>query len=250
MNAEEKYLRDLYENISYDEKWLRIYLEDNTYIFGALTPDNNEENSLSDIVKYRVLFDTILDTDWKIKISFDKAIKYGLTKEVQENFNPFKEASHEEKISVYFIENALYRLSILWDMLAQLYNLYYDLRITFNRVYYKQLFTSANNTLLFGNEIKNYLEQEDNTDCEDLWQGNHAYMTNLRNQMTHRNSPMISSVSNYGMNIRDFPSYILKRIIEDYVAVSGYIRDILAKIEERTLEAFEGEEENNGTIDC
>lgn len=51
--------------------------------------------------------------------------------------------------------------------------------------------------------------------------------------MTHRNSPNITSISDYNLNFKDPPSYMLKRIIEDYVKVSNYISEILNHIEEK-----------------
>ena len=56
--------------------------------------------------------------------------------------------------------------------------------------------------------------------------------------MTHRNSPNISVLSDYDMRFKDHPSFMLKRIIEDYVTVSKYLGEILDEIEKDLLKEF------------
>lgn len=247
MTKDEEYLRNLYEKINYDKQWLRIGVGENKYVFGMITADK----VFSKLMMYRVIYETIADVNWKIKISFDEAIKYSMKESLSlEHFNPIKELCFEEQMARYYIENALFRLSTLWDMLAQLYNLFYDLDLEPNKIHYKNIFCKEENIDKYGENgdgIKIYIEQEDNTDCGDPWKGNHKYMTNLRNQMTHRNSPMLSSVSDFGMNFRDWPMYTLKRIIEDYATVSVFIKDILEKIYNQVL--VEVEDDQNGKID-
>ena len=45
------------------------------------------------------------------------------------NFSIFAQEprSREEFLAYYFSENALFRLSTLWDILAQFYNIFYNL---------------------------------------------------------------------------------------------------------------------------
>ena len=56
--------------------------------------------------------------------------------------------------------------------------------------------------------------------------------------MIHRNSPNISVVSDYDMNFKNHPSFMLKRIIEDYITVSKYLGEILYEIEKDLIKEF------------
>lgn len=88
-------------------------------------------------------------------------------------------------------------------------------------------------------EINNYIEQEDNTDMEGEWKGNHGFVNEYRNKMTHRNSPNVSVISDYDMNLKHHPVYMLKRIIEDYKEASKYIDQILDSIEIEVMKDFD-----------
>lgn len=89
-------------------------------------------------------------------------------------------------------------------------------------------------------EINEYFNQEDNTSCDDMWEGNHRYVNDCRNKMTHRNSPNVSAMSDYDINMKQHPTCMLKRIIEDYAVVTRYIVDILEKIEGEIKKIYKG----------
>ena len=90
-------------------------------------------------MKYKTLYDTLRDLDYKIKISFCKAIELAYSDAFNE-FSLFEESTTEQQNTYYYIENALFRTSILWDLLAQFYRLYYDIEIDKTKVYYSQIF--------------------------------------------------------------------------------------------------------------
>ncbi|MEG0492248.1 MAG: Cthe_2314 family HEPN domain-containing protein [Clostridia bacterium] len=79
------------------------------------------------------------------KLSFSEAIKFTYSDEVANNFSLIRTDTKEEKLAYYYLENALFRTSSLWDMLAQLYRLYFDINIPKEKVYYKQIFNPTNN---------------------------------------------------------------------------------------------------------
>lgn len=84
----------------------------------------------------------------------------------------------------------------------------------------------------------NYIKQDDDVTSLNMWEGNHKYVNGLRNQMTHRNSPNVSAMSNFDFNLKDSPTYQLKRIIEDYVVVSTFLNKILDDIENNIIENY------------
>ena len=65
-----------------------------------------------------------------------------------------------------------------------------------------------------------------------MWKGDHKYINECRNKMTHRNSPNVNAMSDFDLNFKDSPDFMLKRIIDDYNVASNYIKEILDRIEE------------------
>jgi hypothetical protein len=234
-NKEIKYLLRKVDEIYYGESRFRVMIEKEKYIFGVVSAEN-EPSSISKIIQYNVIYETIYDLDFKIKLSFKKAIEYAYSTKVQEQFSLLKNSSVEEIYSYYYIENALFRVSSLWDMLAQLYRLYYQIDVEPYDVKYKQIFNpNSRYSKKFKNKatlISNYINQEDDTAVDGEWKGNHKFVNNCRNKMTHRNSPNITELSDFDVNFKHNPTYLLKRIIEDYNVVSKFISDILDDIEE------------------
>lgn len=234
-NYEEvEYLIGKLEEIHYDENRFRVMIEKEKYIFGVVSAENGP-SSISKIIQYSAIYETICDLDYKIKLSFKKAIEYAYSTNVQEQFSLLKNSSVEEIYSYYYIENALFRTSSLWDMLAQLYRLYYQIDVEPYDVKYKQIFDpKSRNSKKFKEKatlISNYINQKDDTAVDGEWKGNHKFVNKCRNKMTHRNSPNITVLSDFDVNFKQHPTYLLKRIIEDYNVVSKFISDILNDIE-------------------
>ena len=240
-NEEIEYLTKNISEILYNPKRFNIFFGNGKYVFGATSPEG-KETIISKVVQYKTLYDTIQDLDWKIKRSFTISINYAYSKEVQENFNLITINSEEEQLAYYYIENALFRTSSLWDMLAQLYCLFYKVNLNHNKIYYNKIFNpnspKSNKFREKAREINDYLNEDDNIDGDKKWNGNHKYCNHCRNKMIHRNSPNISVLSDYDMSFKDHLSFMLKRIIEDYVIVSKYIGDILDEIEKDLLKEF------------
>lgn len=233
-NKEVEYLLSKMNEIYYNENRFRVLIEKDKYIFGVVSAEN-EPSYISKIIQYKTIYETICDLDFKIKLSFKKAIEYAYSTNVQEQFSLLKNSSVEEIYSYYYIENALFRTSSLWDMLAQLYRLYYQINVKPNEVYYNQIFNPksrySKNFKKKATLISNYLKQEDDTAVNGEWKGNHKFVNACRNKMTHRNSPNITVLSDFDVNFKHHPTYLLKRIIEDYNVVSKFISDIMDDIE-------------------
>lgn len=233
-NKEVEYLLSKMNEIYYNENRFRVLIEKDKYIFGVVSAEN-EPSYISKIIQYKTIYETICDLDFKIKLSFKKAIEYAYSTNVQEQFSLIRNNSIEETYSYYYIENALFRTSSLWDMLAQLYRLHYQIDVKPNKVYYNQIFDPKSRYSKNFKEkailISSYLNQEENTDTNGDWQGNHSFVNDCRNKMTHRNSPNITVLSDFDVNFKHHPSYLLKRIIEDYYVASKFIFDILDDIE-------------------
>ncbi|WP_102694147.1 Cthe_2314 family HEPN domain-containing protein [Rummeliibacillus pycnus] len=237
-NEEVKYLRNKINDISYDEDRFTLMLGSDKYIFGIVSAAN-DSTPISEIIKYKTIYDTLKDLDSKIKLSFKKAINYTYSANVQKNYSILKTSSEEEVLAYYYIENALFRTISLWDMLGQLYRLFYKIEIPNNEVYYNRIFNPKNNySEQFKDKSKTihaYLTQKDDIKVDGEWRGNHRFVNNYRNKMIHRNSPSVAAISDYDVNLKHHPSFLLKRIIEDYYVVSKFLSDILDEIDEEIM---------------
>lgn len=237
-DKEIKNLLDTVNGVQYNKKRFKVMIGEEKYLFGIISGVNSAAAPISKLMQYKTLYDTLKDLDYKIKISFTKAIEYAYSDRL--DFRQFQESSMEETYAYYFIENALFRTSSLWDLLAQLYRLYYNIEIEARSVYYKNIFNQKLNYCDSfkdqSKEIDGYLKQRDDTQCQDEWKGNHGYANACRNKMTHRNSPNVASISDFDVNLKQHPAYMLKRIIEDYSTASKYIGEILNEIEKEVME--------------
>ncbi|MBE6081382.1 hypothetical protein EQM13_04940 [Acidilutibacter cellobiosedens] len=241
-DSEILYFQSKLSEVTYNSNRFKVMIGEDRFLFGVVSANDNEA-PFGKLMQYKTIYDTLKDLDWKIKMSFDEAIKYAYSDSMKNDFSLIRTDSEEEGLAFYYIENALFRTSSLWDMLAQLYRLFYNVDIPKEKVYYKQIFSPTKN---YGDkfrikaaEIYEYIEQDDNTDCEGEWKGNHSFVNDLRNKMIHRNSPNIAVMSDFDMNLKHHPVFQLKRIIEDYVVVSQYIKEILDEIEKEVMSTFD-----------
>lgn len=239
------YFQNKLSSVDYNPQRFKIMFGEDKFLFGVVSA-GNDDAPFGKLMQYKTIHDTLMDLDWKIKLSFNETIKFSYSDEVASNFSLMRTDTEEERLAYYYLENALFRTSSLWDMLAQLYRLYFDINIPKEKVYYKQIFNPTNNYShdfkIKATEIYGYIEQDDNTDCEDEWKGNHSFANALRNKITHRNSPNVAVMSDFDMNLKCHPVFQIKRVIEDYSVVSQYIKDILDQIENDIMDSFNYEE--------
>lgn len=241
---EKEYLLGVIRSIHYKDNRFKLMCGDDKYIFGSVSGKAHSEPSpFSKLMQYKTLYDTLRDLDYKIKISLFNAVEIAYSSSVYNNFSIFAENSNDEKNAYYYIENALFRISSLWDILAQLYRLYYDVKIKTYNVHYNSFFNPKNriNTRFRkkARRIYKYLNEKDNTNCEDKWRGNHRFVKECRDKMIHRNSPNVGTMSDFDINFKNHPVFMLKRIVEDYEKAFVYISEILNIIEKDEMKKFE-----------
>lgn len=233
-NSECEYLKKLLAEVQYDIDLFTIWTSEEKYIMGFTTGKNKQQTPISRVLKFNTIYQSLIDLDLKIKMSCHAAIELAYSESLQENFSIVGPNTEEETWAYYYIENALYRTVSLWDMLAQLYCMYYKVRGKQNKIEYKKIFKeNAPHAKKFkekANNIQNYLKEKDNREVEERWSGNHSFVNEARNKLVHRNSPNIAVISDYDINLKHHPSYILKRIIEDYYVASDFLKEILDEI--------------------
>lgn len=240
MDASLDWLKKQVDNINFDEALFRICYGDNKYIFGAIHTVEEDE---VDIFAISSIYDTIIDLNAKIKFSFNAVIKCNPSENLLEH-EIFEKPTENEKKALYYIENMIFRTITLWDMLAQLCNVFWKINRPIDKFYTVTFFhdySQGKNMKPFAKDVYNYFSEEDelkrNKEC---WKGNFEYTKEYRNKMTHRNSPNITILSNFGVNFRPPTIFILKRVTEDYLKAIEFIMrildDIFLEIEKETLE--------------
>lgn len=223
MGKEIEYLKEIIDAVICIPNAFRIKIENtDKYIFSISTNDEKTEEWYA----VAAIYDSICEIDAQIKYAFNKVMRYELP-ETLENYNPFSNMNVQEREAFYHIENIVFRVSILWDLLAQLSNVIYKTKLDPGHIYYKKYFkehSEGENTFELAKSVNSYLNEEDSLEHESTpWSGNHAFLTDYRNQMTHRVHPNVSSITKFGMTIRPPALYVLHRTIEDYYKVSGFL---------------------------
>lgn len=236
---EMEYLRGLYLDKLPDENPFIMYVSEDKELFIISNGNDTTMLKLDNLSKYRGLYDTILDLRNKIIFSLDNAIKYAFTDDVQERYNILSQSGHDEWMTYYNIENAMFRIEILWDILVHFYNIKYELGEEIHKVYHSRIFSNEENKLrkywdnnpsTEVNKIINYLNENDDTDIDGEWKGNYKFVNSLRNNMTHKFSISQSSISSYAFEFKHHPSFILKRLCESFSSLEGFVYEICNSI--------------------
>jgi hypothetical protein len=163
----------------------------------------------------------------------------------------------ENREAYYYNENIMFRLTILWDLLAQISNVVFKLNENVDDIHYKRFFDKYSNeskctepVYQVAKQVKDYLDEIEGEITENPWTGNHDYVNELRNSFTHRLNPHIVNFNNgifrrpqnekSGTTLPTHPLFELKRILEDYVQVYRFIFIIRNKY----VKEFEGTSSN------
>ncbi|ANF97859.1 Cthe_2314 family HEPN domain-containing protein [Paenibacillus bovis] len=227
-----KYLKSQLVEINPDKYELGITFGENKVIFG-MTGDNH----YSIIFEYKALIATFLNLCDKINYSLDKAIDLTYNTDIYDKFDLFKPSSKDEVKAYYYIENGIFRIATLWDLLAQIYNLLYKCEIKNNKINYYKFFEnlsksddmnikeSAQRLVDYFNEISDGKYENDKR-----WIGNHKEVNIYRNKMTHRNSPDETTLSNFDINLKSHPSVLLRRVAEDYKQATTWLDKVIIEV--------------------
>lgn len=216
------YLQEVVNSVICIPDAFHIKYGDEKYLFSIVTKDQ----ATTDYYAVSAIYDTICVVDEQIKYAFNKAIACDLP-ETLEEYDPFSMPNDNERIAIYHTENIVFRVSVLWDLLAQLCNVIYHTGLETTAVYYNRYFkkyASGDDAFNIAKEVYAYLTEADDPNAEgNPGSGNHEFLNGFRNQMTHRVSPNVSSISSLGGTLRPPTLYVLHRAIEDYYKVSSFL---------------------------
>lgn len=228
--------------IQYEPNIFTVLYGEGNVIWGAIIKQPEWQKFFSLATIYR----SIIDVDKKIKCSIVQAATLA-DDPVFSEWDPFGPPSENEWKAVYYIEDAIFRTGVLWDLLAQWFNISAKINMSNSKVYTQKLFHDAQQGKkpnLFAKKVYTYMSEEDNIDTEP-WKGNHVFIKDYRDTMTHRNAPSVSTLSEYATNLRMPAVYLLKRLVEDYLQVSEFLKDLVAEFtSELPIPAISGKAEN------
>lgn len=228
-----KYLNGLMKEIEFPEDFLNIPYSEDKKIVGIISGCGSE-SKFSKEMQFATIYDSIVNVQTKINYSIEKALEYAYSDPSIETLS-VTTVSKEEWLAHYFLENAIFRIDTLWDLLAQLYRLKYNTSKS-KHLYYDKLFNpnspKSSGFKEVATEIREYFNEEDDVSGNEAWKGNHEYLKQYRNKMTHENSPSIFAASDFDFNFADPPTFTLKRAIEENCKVAGFIKDIIASIKD------------------
>lgn len=216
------------DSIQYNEDRFKMWTEDGRTAM-VLSPSRAKDPK-GTISMMRSVYKSVLELDWKIKVSLSIAAAHVLKDD--ENVNSWLPVAYSQKAASYYIENALFRLTSLWDMLAQGYRVLYDVKknlmgkkIDINHMKYKNFFdhtkTPHTNFEDEANRIFDYISNN----C------NHRTTNELRNQMAHIFTPNLFYISNYTVNAPYPMSFQITTILEDYIKVTKYLSELFDNAE-------------------
>ena len=222
---DKKIVLDLINEYQIEIKNLYIQIGNKEYISGIF---GDKDDDVNNYFKYNHFIESINDLSQKTKISIEKCLT-AYQKVDSEKFNPMtNNLSNYEKKAYYYMENALFREIILWESLAQLYNVYFCLKINIERVNYKKIIdilSKRNEKIINFKKISMYINEKYDIKKPVLDEGIHDCVCQLRNQMTHRYSIAITSMSE-NINLRAMPDSIYK-IAKDYNMVQKHLVEII-----------------------
>lgn len=230
MKKEQGYIHNLLNEIVP----FNVFLEN--VVYSSPEGEYNYLSLLNDMDAWLIKVNSLVN---KTNLSISQALIYC---ESISTYNPF-EKSDSKDMAYYFVENAIFRISCLWDVYAQICNLVFNTGKKVNQIHYKKFFNPKQNyvkdkeLLKIQKEVNGYINEIDEIrDDFVFWGGNHNYVNNLRNRFTHRNDPHFFTMLNSNGGdfvLPDPPLYELKRIIEDYNMCFTFIKDIHEKVQNK-----------------
>lgn len=237
-------VKEYLDSVQYDPIVFTLGFDESKHILGAVLIN---APGFDKLFSYNTIYESILDIDRKIKHSILLGTQYAEAP-IDDCWKPFESPSDSEWEALYYVENAIFRIAILWDLLAQLFNLKEDLGNPVERIYVEQLFGAQQKKNLnqFAKRVYAYMKETEDLSSEP-WKGNFAYLKEYRNKMTHRYSPSITTISNYAVDLRMPAIYSLYRASEDYKQVSMFIKELLSEIlnSEASNAEIKSEDTNN-----
>lgn len=232
--------REYFKSLISKVKSIDLIIE-GIYIIG----NKNADEKTNSLVYYNDVDSWLRNINY---INEQVKITAGLLFEVLEknNYVDSSFSESENKKAYYHIENIMFRISILWDLLAQLTNSVFQTNENIDKIQHWKFFSKYSESCRkkeviysFAKSVNNYFNENDYDQVQDIWKGNFKFCKNLRNSFAHSLNPHIVNFNNgkfkfdkkvnKGFNLAMHPLYETKRILEDFIRVNEFIIEIKEK---------------------
>lgn len=223
-----EWLKKQVAKVEFDENLLRLYVSEDKYILGAHLKNNSGPNYFS----ISTIYDSIVRINMYIRLSFDYAAECKPTESLQEHIehNMMGNPPANELKAIYYIENMIFRIETMWDLLAQLCNEFWQTGKKITGIHSEKYFRKQKTP--FAKNVCEYFDEADDIkEDTEFWCGNFNFIRDYRNKMTHRNSPSITALSNFDFDFCPPTMFVLKRAAEVYIKVAEFIHILLREIE-------------------
>lgn len=216
------------KEISFADNKLTLWCDNERVIVGAMVVDNPRAEKFFSLSS---LYNTIVDADKKIKYSLKRAADLTDVHD-EKGWNPIQPPSENEWLAIYYAENAVFRVEVLWDLLAQIYNLLIDKGFSQDKIYTLRFFhdlQQGKHPDAFAKRVYEYMT-EDEDETGETWSGSHKFLKEYRDKLTHRCSPNVTSLNNFATELRLPTTLVLYRLVIDYLQVVSFIQELVEKI--------------------
>lgn len=249
--VEKDCLNKLLEQSKLDNYDFNVYINDDKillYISNNIEEDDDETLGYIKIsTKLIPYIETIKILCHEVRISLEVAI--GILNNMDYKWNPISsDKSKYDYLFYYYINNAILRLSILWDNLAQIYNILYNIGEKSDKIYTKNFFETNKEKLPKKQNISNILKYMngqklniidiENYDCECE---SYILLSKYRNQLTHRSHPntfnpdYIDCKKSFGRGLPKPPPLITKYTVEDFYIFVYFYNTFLEEVKEHIV---------------
>ena len=129
----------------------RIYCGIDKFIFSVM----GEDTTVNEYFAVSAIYDSICYADEKIKYAFEQTLACDFP-DTLKDYDPFSRPKEQEAKAMYHVENIVFRISILWDLLAQLCNVVFQTGINSEKIHYNRYFRNhaeGENAIPFCKEI-------------------------------------------------------------------------------------------------
>ncbi|GAB6109085.1 Cthe_2314 family HEPN domain-containing protein [Fusibacter bizertensis] len=225
------YLNALMMDIEKELGNISIPFSEGKIVYGASGP-----GLIGKYFSCKMIIDSTISVNDKILYSFSNALINIYSDEVLDDFAMFSKGGEKEFLAFYYLENIIYRTSMIWDYTAQLYNLFYELGEDLDKIHYKSFFNNCGQSKKFKHnpsiqKINSYFKESDDISSDVAkWSGNHNYVKELRNEMTHRSAFDVTALSPVSIKMKPHPAYVLKRVLEDYNSGISFFKEIALEV--------------------
>ena len=223
-----KSLEEKMYSINFDKNRFCIYVDDDgRYISGG---SFSLWEGGPDYILIMSIYDSLINLCEGVMYSFCEIVKINPS-EYLLDYNPLLQEDENERIARHHTENMIFRTSTIWDMLAQFCNQLWGAGYEIDLIYVRKFFERESEHEAhceFSKKVINYFDEEDSVETDqEIWKGNHQYVKEYRNAMTHRLSPSSVIISKETNDLRPPVVFLLKRVIEDYVQSISFFDVIL-----------------------